>query len=222
MTKIFKKSNVQLFRKMTAADRSQEKKEAILARAIERFSHYGFHKTTMQEIADDLGLSKALLYYYFPGKDELIAEVVRRIIALFEEEFEQFFKKEKNVRKNFYRLLEKRREYVQKYFHIGIEDQPLVPAFSPVLFELISELWRNEEALFARVLEKGVQHGQFELDNIPETAALLHAAINGLIISERSQKAIDIEERRSKALLERQKKLVDIFIDGLSSPTTQP
>ncbi|MBR8836942.1 MAG: TetR/AcrR family transcriptional regulator [Stigonema ocellatum SAG 48.90 = DSM 106950] len=48
------------------------KKLAILAAAKSRFYRYGIQKTTMQEIARDVGLSVGTLYLYFKNKDEII------------------------------------------------------------------------------------------------------------------------------------------------------
>lgn len=48
------------------------KKQAILLAAKSRFYRYGIQKTTMQEIARDVGLSVGTLYLYFKNKDEII------------------------------------------------------------------------------------------------------------------------------------------------------
>ena len=53
---------------ITANDQQDVKKEKILEAAHHRFLHFGYSKTTMNEIAGDLSMSKALLYYYFPEK----------------------------------------------------------------------------------------------------------------------------------------------------------
>src|ERR1700735_3056025 len=55
------------------------KKEKILEAAYQRFLHYGYSKTTMNEIAGDLSMSKALLYYYFPDKSQLYIAVTRKL-----------------------------------------------------------------------------------------------------------------------------------------------
>ena len=55
------------------------KKEKILEAAYNRFLHYGYSKTTMNEIAGDICMSKALLYYYFPDKSQLYIDVMRRV-----------------------------------------------------------------------------------------------------------------------------------------------
>src|SRR5262249_46004408 len=47
-----------------------DKRQRILEAARKRFRHYGFKKTTMQEIARDAGVAVATLYRYFKDKDE--------------------------------------------------------------------------------------------------------------------------------------------------------
>src|SRR5882757_3989050 len=60
-------------------DHQDIKKEKILDASYQRFLHYGYSKTTMNEIAGDLSMSKALLYYYFPDKSQLYVAVMRKV-----------------------------------------------------------------------------------------------------------------------------------------------
>jgi TetR/AcrR family transcriptional regulator len=55
------------------AEKSREK--SIIEAAKERFAHFGFSKVTMEEIASDVDLGKASLYYYFPTKEDLFKAV---------------------------------------------------------------------------------------------------------------------------------------------------
>jgi len=52
-----------------------ERKAEILAAARVVFVRRGFERATMQEIADEVGLSAGALYRYFPGKEALITSV---------------------------------------------------------------------------------------------------------------------------------------------------
>jgi AcrR family transcriptional regulator len=47
----------------------------IIEIAAELFDRDGFHDTTMQAIADQAGVRKASLYYYFRSKDDILAEL---------------------------------------------------------------------------------------------------------------------------------------------------
>jgi len=53
-----------------------EIKERILKKAEEMFSQFGFSRVTMEEIAADLGMSKKTLYKFFPGKEQLLKEMI--------------------------------------------------------------------------------------------------------------------------------------------------
>ena len=46
------------------------KKVQILKAAWNCFVHYGFEKTTMDDIASSIGMKKASLYYYFEIKKQ--------------------------------------------------------------------------------------------------------------------------------------------------------
>ncbi|MDD3280844.1 MAG: helix-turn-helix domain containing protein [Bacteroidales bacterium] len=52
-------------------------KHLIIESATKYFSKYGFHKTTMDEIAKHIHKAKGSLYYYFRNKEELFNEVLR-------------------------------------------------------------------------------------------------------------------------------------------------
>jgi len=54
-----------------------EARHIIVESAALHFSRYGFHKTTMDEIARHIHKAKGLLYYYFRNKEELFKEVVK-------------------------------------------------------------------------------------------------------------------------------------------------
>lgn len=57
-----------------------ELKEKILNHTFKIYSLNGFRKTTMDEIADELGMSKKTIYKFFPSKTNLIEAVVNRIM----------------------------------------------------------------------------------------------------------------------------------------------
>ena len=55
--------------------RFSRKRALILKAAAHAFGRKGFHATTLEEIAADLKVTKASLYYYFSTKEELLFEV---------------------------------------------------------------------------------------------------------------------------------------------------
>jgi len=52
-------------------------KEMIVAAAIKRFSHYGYGKTTMAELAADCDMSVGNLYRFYKNKEDIAVEGAR-------------------------------------------------------------------------------------------------------------------------------------------------
>ena len=59
-----------------AATDADRKKTEILRQAAEIFCAQGFHATSMSEVAEAVGLTKAGLYYYVKGKEDLLFSIV--------------------------------------------------------------------------------------------------------------------------------------------------
>ena len=53
-----------------------QKKEAILASALNIFAEYGFLNTRLEQITDALDLTDKSIYYYFSSKGDLFIEVI--------------------------------------------------------------------------------------------------------------------------------------------------
>lgn len=60
----------------TRATDFEEKQHGILASAAAVFAEQGMDKASMAQIAGHCGVSKALLYHYYPSKDELIFAII--------------------------------------------------------------------------------------------------------------------------------------------------
>jgi AcrR family transcriptional regulator len=63
----------------------QARREHILAAAAHCFARAGFHRTTMQDICREAGVSPGALYVYFDSKEALIAGIAERDRAEFAE-----------------------------------------------------------------------------------------------------------------------------------------
>ena len=58
-----------------------EAKERILLKSEELFMQYGIRSVSMDDIANNLGMSKKTLYQYYADKDELVEAVVERHVT---------------------------------------------------------------------------------------------------------------------------------------------
>jgi AcrR family transcriptional regulator len=62
-------------------ERTGDTRSRIKAVALQLFSEQGYEKTSLREIAERLGVTKAALYYHFKSKDEIVASFVDDRVA---------------------------------------------------------------------------------------------------------------------------------------------
>jgi TetR/AcrR family transcriptional regulator, cholesterol catabolism regulator len=55
--------------------KKKAKQDAVYETAVRLFATKGYHATRIQDIADELGMLKGSLYYYFSSKEDLLTRV---------------------------------------------------------------------------------------------------------------------------------------------------
>lgn len=96
----------------------------ILDAATNRLLRYGFHNTTMKDIAGDADVSTASIYTYFPTKQDLYERVSKRVLAPDERYLGRGFDDSKSP-------LQELTDAGQEYLSFGIE----YPGFFQVIAE---------------------------------------------------------------------------------------
>lgn len=61
----------------------KENRQSLFESAAGIFTRKGYHKTTVEEIAAAIGVSKGTIYYYFKNKEELYLAIIREGVDLF-------------------------------------------------------------------------------------------------------------------------------------------
>ena len=64
---------------------SGDTRERILTVANELFTEQGYEGTSLREIADRLGITKAALYYHFRSKDEILTTLLNPFFVLLDD-----------------------------------------------------------------------------------------------------------------------------------------
>lgn len=65
--------------------RSGSTRERILEVALQLFNEQGYDRTSLRQIAERLGVSKAALYYHFKSKEDILLELHLRLHAIGQE-----------------------------------------------------------------------------------------------------------------------------------------
>jgi AcrR family transcriptional regulator len=66
---------------MNAAEQAKPRKEEILDVATRLFAEAGYEGTSMNDVAERVGMRKASLFYHFATKDALYEAVLERLVA---------------------------------------------------------------------------------------------------------------------------------------------
>jgi AcrR family transcriptional regulator len=62
-------------------DQSLDTRSRLLQLALKLFAEQGYEKTSLREIAEQLGVTKAALYYYFKSKEDIVRSLVEDYVA---------------------------------------------------------------------------------------------------------------------------------------------
>jgi AcrR family transcriptional regulator len=156
----------------------QDKRVAILNAAHKRFAHYGLAKVTMDEIAADLGISKAALYYYFPAKED----VFRHVVAA---EQQDFTKRVEAIIDGDSGAPGKLREYFAQHLNLLgslLDLGRASESIKPIMRELFRGFSDTEIGFLTAILGEGKKNGNFAIDAPDNTALLVQHVLQGLRI----------------------------------------
>jgi TetR/AcrR family transcriptional regulator len=194
------------------------KQKAIIDAAIRRFAHFGVAKTTMSEIAADLSLSKASLYYYFPDKISLYAAVLKSITHAFAEAHDPELARETDPFKAVLLYLQRRTDFIIQYHNILEYLRTFTPANMPAeLQDLFAGIRKKELQRLVSIFGLGVQSGKFQVGDVKKTAELFFDLLEGLRSSHLLKSPnIFPDKKQFLAIHKKETDFADIFLKGLT------
>lgn len=199
-------------------ENQDKKRTLIINAALLRFAHYGLAKTTMTDIAKDISFSKALLYYYFPDKLSLYVSVIEHLMHTISKDILKSVEKTNTCTEGVLMVLQKRQGYIQKYYNLMEFNKLIGPDLPDDLYEKFSRARAFEIKIISSLLRRGVEKGEFEVENINLTTEVLVEALSGVHFNILSRhKNICPSQDQFKQIFIKEKFLAKIFLSGLSS-----
>jgi len=179
----------------------EEFRKKIILTAGQIFSHYGFKKTTMDEIAKALKMGKSSIYYYFQSKEEIFEAVVLYEANILRNELTTSIKlvdSPVEKMKNYVFVRMKTFEKLSNYYN-AIFDKNLDH------FEFIENIRsrydREELAILRLILYHGARQKVFNVANSEYTALAIQTTLKGLEVPLFWQKKeVNIEDRLNAIL----------------------
>ncbi len=201
-----------------------DKKTQIIEAALSRFSYYGFAKTTMNEIAEDVHISKANLYYYYSDKFSLIKDVFLFLRHELEKQQKPIIDAfEGGVLGTINSLLELDAEFTRKYYMLYINEN--LEWVKGLDLEDLFEKSRVKEIKWVRtVLVKGVENKEITISekDLNRVSGVILETINGLMLGRTIKDIVSgIPDKENVKEVERiQKEAVELLIKGLGYSST--
>ena len=187
--------------------------EKILEAAKKAFVKKGMAGARMQDIADEAGINKALLHYYFRSKEQLFD-------MIFKEAASKLFPKINFIFESDMPLFEKIESFVSEYITVMLEN-PYLPLFvlneinrDPVYF--LEKVWggnKPKPAKFLQQIEKEVKKGTIKsISPVQLLMNMISMTIFPFIAKPMFQINIGLDELQFRSVMEQRKKEVPKFI----------
>ena len=146
------------------------KKDLIIAAALRRFAHFGFSKTAMNEIAEDVKITKANLYYYYADKASLIHDVVLKVTDDFIKlEQDLIEKSDSPIIELLLELLELRSSFIERHYMLHMnENMEWIKGAS--LQTLMRDIHAKQIVQVSKLLQKGVKRKELAIADIDKTS----------------------------------------------------
>jgi len=159
-----------------------EHKSDILHKSRSLFQQFGYKKTTLTDIAKSVGKVKTAIYYYFSGKEEIFAQLVKVEATEFLEALRSEVGKHESAKDKLECYIVHRLELMQKvakrYHFLKKEFFELMPLVEENRATLL-----NEEIIWIEsILLKGTQNNEFNVENVAFASKMLVQSIKGLEI----------------------------------------
>jgi AcrR family transcriptional regulator len=186
----------------------EEFRKKVIITAGQIFSHYGFRKTTMDEIARALKMGKSSIYYYFQSKEEIFEAVVLNEANILRNELTTAIKSvdspvEKMRNYVFVRMkaFEKLSNYYNAIFDKNLDHFEFVETIR-------AKYDREELAILRLILYDGARKKVFNVINSEYTALAVQTTMKGLEVPLFWKKKEDHIELRMRAVL-------DVLFNGI-------
>jgi AcrR family transcriptional regulator len=143
------------------ARRKNRRRQEVLKVAAQMFARLGYERTTLDMIANELGLSKPALYYYVKSKEDVLAQILEDIVQGITErvqaDISPTMPPDERLRQLIIAHVARICEYPEGRAFILYESQ-LLSQCTPEILAMRDRYQRLVESIIAEGVEKGIFH----------------------------------------------------------------
>lgn len=195
--------------------RKDARPQELLAAGLDLFVERGFAATRLEDVAKMAGVSKGTLYLYFANKEELFKAVVRENVLPTLGAAEEIIATFTGSSADLFRAL--MQNWWQRVGHTkvtGISKLMMAEAgnFPELARFYHEEVITRSDAMLTRVLQRGIDSGEFRVRNDTHTIRVLVAPVLMLMIWQHSFEACQNPPINPDIYIER---FIDLCLHGM-------
>lgn len=151
---------------------ASNKYEEIALAAIKLFEQKGYHATSVQDIADEVGLQKGSLYHCIASKEELLVKIAHQSISGFNRRLETILHTDQSSQQKLQSAVEAHLSVVTA--NLQMTTVLLREAFSlrAEQGQAIADLSDQYLNLWTAIIKQGIERNEFKSDINPRITAL--------------------------------------------------
>ena len=190
--------------------KKSEIRSKILVAAQEVFTRYGFGKTTMDDIAREMGKGKSSIYYYFTSKEDIFRAVIDKELVLMKTRILDAVSSKNDSREKLKVYVIERMHGVQSFKNLYTVIRNEFTTQRDFVDQTRQQTDQDEISIVKDILDQGVEAGIFNLEDTYLTSIAIVTALKGMEIP------LLITETGGDNLLEqRLDRLLDVLFFGI-------
>lgn len=139
-----------------------DKREVILTSALDLFRHYGYRRTSMEDIARAAAVAKGTLYLYFKSKDELFEAICRSLAEQVGEGVAKAEALDLPLEPKLTALMEAKLGFVYRWILSSPHAAELVDSGSRLSEDVFDEVHDRFFSAVRRLVREGVASGELD------------------------------------------------------------
>jgi len=163
--------------------RNKQDETVILDAALKVFSRYGYKKSTLEDIANELSMTNTAMYAYATSKRDLYEQTVRYVMKRWQGSVQQAVSKQSTAQGKLTKLCESALYYLAKdaeFCALLRSDPGIFPMFPTV--DPYEEINRDSVLMIERIIQFGQETGEFRAVDTSGSAEVLFSIYKNFII----------------------------------------
>ncbi len=163
--------------------RNKQDETVILDAALRVFSRYGYKKSTLEDIANELNMTNTAMYAYASSKRDLYEQTVRYVMKRWQSSVQQEVEEKTTAIAKMTALCESALYYLAKdieFCALLRNDPSIFPMFPTV--DPYEEINRDSVRMIESILSFGCETGEFRTVDAPAVSEVLFSIYKNFII----------------------------------------